>query len=160
MKRSPLRAISGLALTVFLVVSATQVPAAGPNGKARRIEGTWSVQVTARNCDTGAEIRTFPVKTTFLARGDTIVTTSVSFPFLRSLGHGVWEHTGGRSFTNTVELFVYAQDHTFVGIERVTQNIELNESGDEFTSTNTFELPLPNGQVMRGCSTSIGRRLE
>jgi hypothetical protein len=160
MKIISLRAICGLALTVFLVISATQLSAAGPNGKAKRLEGTWSVQVTARNCDTGAEIITFPAKTTFLAGGDTILTPSVSSPFLRSTGHGVWEHSGGRSFANTVELFVYAQDHTFVGIERVTQNIELSEGGDAFTSTNRFELPLPNGQVMRGCSTAVGRRLE
>lgn len=42
----------------------------------------------------------------------------------------------------------------------VPDGYSLSESGNEFTSTNTFELPLPNGQVMRGCSTGVGRRME
>ena len=161
MNKVSLKAISGLVLTVFLVLASMQVPAAGGNGKAKRIEGTWSVRVTPRNCDTGAELLNFPAKSTFLSGGDMFTTPSITVPFLRSTGHGIWEHTGGRSFNATIELFDYNQDHTFVGIERVTQHIELNENDDEFTSTNTFVLTNPNGQVlMRGCSTAVGHRLE
>ena len=161
MNKTSLKAIYGLALTVILVLVAMQIPVSGQGGKGRRIEGTWRVQVTPRNCDTGAQGPSFPGKNTFLAGGSMIATGSTTSPFLLSTGHGVWEHTGGRTFVNTVEFFVYTQDHTFVGIQKVTRNIELGESNDEFTSTDSFEVIAPNGSVIgRGCATGTGQRVE
>lgn len=161
MKKISLKAISGIALAVFLVLAAIQVPTYGQNGKGKRIEGTWRVQITARNCQTGAELRTFRGMNTFVAGGSVIQDGAATSPALASTGHGVWEHTGGRSFLATVEFFLFAPDGSFAGIQRLTRNIELSSSSDEFTSNDSFEIIAPNGDVVAtGCATTIGQRFE
>ena len=82
-------------------------------------------------------------------------------PALLSTGYGVWEHAGGRSFTNTIVSFRFNPDGTYAGTQKVTRNIELDGSADEFTSTNSLEIADPAGNVIAtGCSTETGHRLE
>jgi hypothetical protein len=160
MMKIPLKAISGAALAMIFVLVASQSPASG-QGKARRIEGTWQVEVTQRNCQTGAAIRTFPGLNTYLPGGALIVTGASSSPALISTGHGVWEHNGGRNFTGTLVFFRFLPDGTYAGTTKVTRNVELDGTGDEFASTESIELADPNGNVIgTGCATQIGRRLE
>jgi hypothetical protein len=66
----------------------------GENALGRRIEGTWLLQATLRQCDTGAEIpnSTFPALHTFLSGGAMLSNPATSG---LSTGHGVWTHTGG-----------------------------------------------------------------
>ena len=160
MKNMSLRAIPGVALVVILLLAAAQIPASGQNGKGSRIEGTWRVALTIRNCQTGAEIATVPALNTFIPGGSMIGTPSQN-PALIRAGHGVWEHSGGRSFTNTIVFFRYFPDGTFAGTQKVTRQIELAQGFDEFTSTDSFELADPNGNVVgSGCATGAGQRLE
>lgn len=159
MKRMSLKAISAAALAAILVLVAAQTPVSG-QGKARKIEGTWSVQGTARNCQTGAEIATFLGLNTFVAGGSMIATGAIN-PASLSTGHGVWEHAGGRSFTNTVVSFRFNPDGTFAGTQKVTRNIEIGASSDDFSSTNSVELADTAGNVIATrCSAEIGQRLE
>lgn len=160
MKTMSLRAISGVAVVVILLLAASQIPASGNSGKASKIEGTWRVQLTLHNCQTGAEIATVPALNTFVAGGCMIGTPSQNPAMIRA-GHGVWEHMGGQSFTNTVIFFRYNPDGTFAGTQKVTRHIELAPSFDEFTSTDSFELADPHGNVVgSGCATGTGQRLE
>jgi hypothetical protein len=91
-----------------------------------------------------------------------MIGTPSASPALTRTGHGVWKHIGGRSFTNTLLLFVYnPATSAFAGTQRVTRNIDLAEGSDEFTSTDSFETTDPNGIVTAsGCVTGIGQRLE
>jgi hypothetical protein len=67
--------------------------------QARKLEGTWRVQVTIRDCQSGAALRTFPALLTF-ARGGTLTETTTGFPpALRTPGHGFWRHTGDQTYT-------------------------------------------------------------
>lgn len=160
MEKISLRAISSLALMAIFVVALSQSPASG-QGKSRRIEGTWRVEVTQRNCQNGAAIRTFPGLNTYLPGGALIATGASSSPALISTGHGVWEHAGGRNFTGTLVFFRFLPDGTYAGTTKVTRSLELDGTGDEFTSTESIELADPNGNVVgTGCATQIGRRLE
>ena len=82
-------------------------------------------------------------------------------PALASTGHGVWEHTGGVSFRNTILSFRFNVDGTYAGTLKVTRNIELGAGADDFTSTNSIEVADTAGSVIAtGCSTEIGTRLE
>ena len=161
MKKISSKAVSVTALAVIFALAATQVPASGQNGLGSRIEGTWRVQLTFRNCQTGAALATVPTMNTFLDGGSMIATPSAS-PALTHTGHGVWKHIGGRSFINTLLLFVYnPTTGAFAGTQRVTRNLDLAEGSDEFTSTDSFETIDPNGIVTAsGCVTGIGQRLE
>jgi hypothetical protein len=161
MKKTYVTAISGLALTAIFALAAAQVPASDQNAKGRRIEGTWRLEVTTRDCQTGAAIETLPSLHTYLAGGSMISETAVSPAALRT-GYGVWEHAGGPGFTNTILLFRFNPvNGAYAGITTVRRNIELSENSDEFTSTDTAEGADPNGNVIgTRCATVVGRRLE
>jgi hypothetical protein len=161
MKKISSKAISGVAMAVILVLAATQVPASGKNGLGSRIEGTWRVQLTFRDCQTGAAGPTVPTLNTFLEGGSMIATPSAS-PALVRTGHGVWKHAGGRNFINTIVFFGYnPTTGAFAGTQKVTRNLELEEGSDEFASTDSFEMTDPSGTVISsGCATATARRLE
>jgi len=159
MKKISLKAISTAAIALILVMAAAQIPASG-QGKARRIEGTWRTQGTVINCQTGATIRAFLGLNTFMD-GGSMFTTGATNPALTGTGYGVWEHAGGRSFTNTVVSFRFNADGTFAGTQKVTRQVELDGSGDGFNSTNSLEIADASGNVIAtACSTETGHRLE
>lgn len=160
MKKTSFKAISGAALAVTLLLAASQIPASGQGRKAGRIEGTWRVVVTIRNCQTGAELITMPTLNTFIVGGSMIGTPSQN-PVLLRAGHGVWEHNGGQNFTNTIIFFRYNADGTFAGTQKVTRHIEVAPGANEFTSEDSVELVDPGGNVVgTGCASGIGQRLE
>ena len=170
MKKMNLTAISGAALAAVFVLAAAQIPAsgqdakmpaAGQHAKGRRIEGTWLVEVTSRDCQTGAAIFTAPVLTTYLAGGSMLSDPAISPAVLRT-GHGVWGHAGGRSFTNTIVLFRFNPvNGAYAGTGTVRRNIELGEDSDTFTANDITESADPQGNpVGTGCATAVGRRLE
>ncbi len=159
MKKMTFKAIPGAALAVVLILAAAQISVSG-QGKARRLEGTWRTLGTVINCQTGATIRTFLGLDTFMAGGSMNATGAIN-PALLSTGYGVWEHAGGRSFTNTIVSFRFNADGTYAGTQKVMRQIELDGSGDGFTSTNAVENADPAGNVtLTGCSTETGQRLE
>jgi hypothetical protein len=93
--------------------------------------------------------------------GGSMFTTGASNPALTSTGYGVWEHAGGLSFTNTVVSFRFNADGTFAGTQKVTRQIEIDASGDQFSSTNSLEIADASGTVITtACSTETGHRLE
>ncbi len=168
----PLSAISVVVLTPMFVLAAVQISGSGQDarslnseqwqhGKAGRIEGTWRVESTLRDCQTGAALATAPILNTFLAGGSMLSQASTS-PALLSPGHGVWNHVGGRRFTNTVVLFQFnPANGMYAGTVTVKRNIDLDWNSDEFTSTDVGEAADPNGNVIgKRCATSAGRRLE
>ena len=130
-------------------------------GQAKKLEGTWRVQVTIRVCQTGAEIRTFPSLVTFAQGGTMTETTSAASPALRGPGHGVWEHTGGRTYTSVMEAFTFNPAGVWSGTQRVTQTLQLEHGSDEFNANASSEIFDANGVLLTtGCSTAVGRRLE
>jgi hypothetical protein len=76
--------------------------------QAGRLQGAWRVQVTVRDCQTGAALRTFPAMSTFAKGGTLTVVTAGQFPALATTGLGVWRHTGGDTYSAVSESFVLA----------------------------------------------------
>jgi hypothetical protein len=161
MKKTYLVATAGVALAVMLILAEAQTPAAGQKGQGRRIEGTWLVEITDRNCQTGEATGTIPALNTFLAGGSMLSNPAAPPAALRT-GHGVWEHAGGRSFTNTVVFFRFNPlSGAYAGTVTLRRNIELGENSDQFTSTDKAEVADPSGNVLESrCATTVGRRLE
>ena len=106
---SMLGTAGGVSITPVSDVKAA-VPAmpAAPDGKSRRLEGTWEVQVTLQNCQTGAALRTSPAFLTFAQGGTLVETTTVFSSAQRSPGHGFLEHTGGRTFKAVSKAFIFS----------------------------------------------------
>src|SRR5215211_8346606 len=72
-----------------------------------RIEGTWDVQVSIINCQTGGVIRTFPSVGIFMQGGTTIDSTSGLPQSLKTPGQGVWAHTTGDNYVFRFKSFSF-----------------------------------------------------
>jgi hypothetical protein len=161
-----LLSILALAGALFLApaqgVGAKSPDAAGKaRAQARKLEGTWRVQVTIRDCQTGAEVRTAPSVITF-AQGGTLTDTAAGpSPALRGPGHGVWRHTGGRTYSMVLEAFTFDPSGAWTGTVRVAHTLEIGDSPDELTSSGTNEIRDADGNLLAtGCSTAVAQRLE
>jgi hypothetical protein len=159
---SMLGTLSSISVTpVGEVKAAIRAMPAAPDSKARRLEGTWQVQVTLQNCQTGAALRTSPAFLTFAQGGTLVETTTVFSSAQRSPGHGFWEHTGGKTFKAVSKAFLFNPDGTWAGTQTLTQDIEFGDDPDVFNSKATTEIVTPNGNViLSGCATAIAHRME
>jgi len=133
----------------------------GLRSHGRKLEGTWRVQVTLRNCQTGAELRTFPALLTFAQGGTLTGTTTVFPPALRGPDHGVWEHNGRRRYRAVTEAFIFNPAGAWTSTQRITQDIELSSNPDGFTSTASVEFfDTAGNPTSTGCATAVATRME
>ena len=145
-----------------LLVAASSM---GPTARADNdesdngLKGTWRLQVTVRNCQTGDALRTFPVLFTFATGGTLTVATAGQPPALTTPGLGVWRHMNGHAYSAVSEAFVF----TPAGVQthRLTRAIEIGNDADEFTDTIALEIFDPNGNlIVTGCGTSVASRFK
>jgi hypothetical protein len=170
MKSTLTRAITAVVVVLTLAlalvsVSASKAPAAAELQNAAsdggRIEGTWRVQVTLRNCQTGAELRIFPAVLTFADGGTLTGTSTVLSPALRSPDHGIWSHTGGHSYRAVDEAFIFNPLGAWVSTQRLTQTIELADDAASFTSDARTEFfDTAGNPTTTGCATASATRME
>lgn len=180
MKRTTLLRLSaGAALAMLMLIGGWQIMVsaqdAGKEGyedlRRRTIEGVWRNQITIRNCQTGAPIRTFPGLLTF-HKGGTLSETAegqvigeinpAGQLIVRSPGHGLWERRGWRHYQGSFTSLQYnSANRTFAGTVKITQDIELSFDGNSFNDTATIQIFAPNGtQVATACATAVGTRIE
>jgi hypothetical protein len=156
------KATAVVTLGIALIVAGRRLPAqdGGENALGRRIEGTWLLQATLRQCDTGAEIpnSTFPALHTFLSGGAMLSNPATSG---LSTGHGVWTHTGGDTFKNTIRLFAFTPGGALAGIATVARDIVLSPDGESLTSNDDSEFrDLAGNLIGRRCAAVTGTRLD
>jgi len=129
---------------------------------AATLEGTWRVEITLVNCQTGEQLRDpFPALATF-ARGGTVTTSDGGLsPTVRGAGHGDWWRTQGRTFAAIAEAFLFTPTGALSGRQRLVQQIELDAGGMDFEATVSSTILNTFGQVVAvGCARSVGRRLD
>ena len=159
-----------LGMGVAMVLSAASAVSAQPSaGEGRTLQGTWYVQVTIRDCATGAALAP-PVRSlvTFAAGGS--VHESVGgggfAPGQRSDGHGTWTHKGGQTYDQRFVALVNfstppgpgpAFEAGWIKVSHTVTMIDADHT--ESAGTNNFYRL--NGEVYRsGCSTATGTRFE
>jgi hypothetical protein len=158
-------ALLGLVATLTLAVALLSMNASAKLQESQstggRIEGTWRVQVTLLNCQTGAELRNFPALLTFANGGTLTGTSTVLSTGLRSPDHGIWSHTGGQNYHAVEEAFIFNPAGAWVSTQRVTQDIQLAADGDTFTSNATTQFFDTAGNLtLSGCAKAIATRME
>ncbi len=130
-------------------------------GNRRALEGTWDVQVTVRNCQTGAAIRTFPAMATFMSGGTALVSESGIPSALKTPAHGVWNHIIGNAYRFKTKAFNFDASGNFTGWIIINNEANLNRRANEFTSAGIAEVYAPNGNLLfTGCSTLAATRFE
>ena len=129
--------------------------------EGNRLEGTWRVQVTVLDCQTGAVLRTFPALFAFAKGGTVTNTTAGQSPAIFTPGFGVWRHTQGRTYTAVSEAFVFDPTGVWIQTHRLTRSIELEGDADEFTDSINLEIFDTSGNLITtGCGTSVATRFK
>lgn len=166
MKNNIVRLVGGILLAALIVSTPTLRSVAAQNdGKIKngggRLEGTWDVQVTLRNCQTDAEIRTFASTTTFMFGGTLLDSTSGVPQALKTPGHGIWSHVGANIYRFKFKSFSFSPTGTFTGWTIITHEASMDPGGKYYESAGTAEVYLPNGDLaFTGCATTTATRFD
>lgn len=148
----------------LLLAQAARAQADDRNFGPRRLEGSWTVEVTQRNCQTGEALgNPFLSMLTFSGGGTVVETTSnpMFFPAVRGPGHGVWSYAGGSTFKAVSVAFI-TSNGVLVKTQTIRQTIEVGEDSDSFTtpSASVEVVPVGGGPTINGCATATGKRIE
>jgi hypothetical protein len=154
--------VSALALAVVLLAtSGLRAQEDRSESQGHGLEGTWRMQVTVKDCQTGVVLRSFPGLLAFVKGGTVTQATAGQPPPLFTNGIGVWEHTGGRTYTAVIEAFAFNPAGVWIATHRFTRTIELDRNGDDFTDTIKLEILDTSGNLIApGCGSSTARRFE
>src|SRR5712691_13060864 len=125
MRNTFLKTIGGVALAISLSATFGTQKASSQQGGGR-LDGTWDVQLTIRNCQTGAAIRTFPEVATFMFGGTMLDSTSGVPQALKTPGQGVWSHVSGNTYQFSFKSLNFDAGGTFTGATKVTHEATLN----------------------------------
>jgi len=165
MRKYFLKAAMAVSTLLVVTVVAPALVSAG-DGRVqsqggRRIVGTWEVHVSARSCQTGAEVRTFESLEQFNTGGTMLDVTSGFAPGRQTPGTGVWRHLGGNTYSFSFKSFGFDVNGNFTGWTIVRHEVTLNAGGDEFTSEGTAEFYDASGNLLfTGCSSNTATRFE
>src|SRR6476661_7099606 len=88
----------GVGSLIVIMVAITAALGQGRLPAGNRLEGSWNVRVTIRNCQTGDAIRSFDSVTEFMQGGTLIDSTSGVPQAFKTPGQGIWEHTTGMGY--------------------------------------------------------------
>jgi len=167
---------AGRAWTVVGLAAAIAVASGGALGASRgdggkEIQGAWLVQVTLRNCATGAAMGPAFGSVVTFHQGGTLSETTAGPGFAvgqRTPAQGIWEREGHHTYTQKmVALITFDTPPNlpvtpgfFAGWQIVEQTVELTDE-DHFSSAGTNASYRTDGTVYRtGCSTAVGTRFE
>ena len=130
-------ALFALALAIALVLAPRTIANAQSQQAAsgRGLEGTWRVEVTLRDCNTGAPLGSPFRSLLSFARGGTMTETTARFsPALRGPGHGIWQQIQRSTFSSTLEAFLYNPAGVWIEWQRLTQTIEIGDDPNTWTA--------------------------
>ncbi len=166
MKNNIVKIFGGMILAILVISTFTFLAFAQNDSKSQngggRLEGTWDVQVTVRNCQTGAAIRpAFPTLVTYMSGGTLIASESAVPQSSHTPGHGVWSHTSGNNYSSKFKAFNFNANGNFSGWTIISNEIALDSTADESASTGAVEIYASNGVlIFTGCSTTTATRFE
>jgi hypothetical protein len=157
--------IKGAMLAAVALVMSCAV-GAGDGRHARdytaQLQGSWSTQVTVRNCVSGdVLIGPFAGMSTF-HQGGTQSETAAGTPTLRrGPGHGLWYRTGKHSFTSKFVFQRFDLNGFLIGTQEVRATQEVAEGSMQATAVAKILLLDINGvQVGAGCATADMTRMQ
>ena len=156
--RSVLASLVILTLALSLTFAQSESKSQGGGG---RLEGTWNVRVTVRNCQTGDAVRSFDSLTTFNSGGTLMDSTSGIPQALKTPGQGVWSHTTGRSYQFSFKSFSFDPAGNYTGYTIIRHDATLNQGATAYDSAGTAEIYTPTGVLLTTlCSTTTATPFE
>lgn len=168
MNLKTIKSISALVFTglcVLLLAQSALAQSEDFKSDAKRLEGTWIVQVTQHDCQSGATLGAPFLSLLTFARGGTMTETTsnpmLAPPIVRGPGHGVWSYKGGRRYRAS-SIALITVNGVLAKSQVITQRIELKNGLDDFDTTKvSVQFFDPAGNLlMTGCATATGKRFE
>lgn len=172
-----LKGIQKATVAVMLAACVTPLPATARtqddndrHAAGRGLEGTWSVQVTRRDCSSGASLGVPFYSLLTFAQGGTITETTANpmfYPAERGPGHGVWSHVKGGGYGDASDrryqarsLALITSNGVLVQEQIIRQNIQMGNNPNAFQTTSaSIEFYKPDGSLLaKGCATAQGTR--
>jgi hypothetical protein len=151
------------AVVLALLLAITVAANAQSTRAAAGLGGTWRVQVTQVNCDTGAAL--FPPFQSMLTFNEdgTMIGTTLNPSFAagqRSSDFGVWSFQGNQTYSAASEAYILFTAGPFQrGIQRLDQTITMN--GDSWSSIATIKFYDANHvQYIAGCALATASRFQ
>jgi hypothetical protein len=149
------------------VLSLTQIAGAQTedwDNEARTLEGSWTVQVTQVNCQTGDALGSPFYSMLTFNRGGTLVETTANpmfFPAVRGPGHGVWSHGYDHSFKAVSVAFI-TLNGALAKTQTIRQTIKMGDDPNTFktTSATVLIVSVGGGPNISGCASAIGTRIK
>jgi hypothetical protein len=167
--RTALAMVAAVGMTASIVSGQKNTDTQGSassNAPERTIEGVWRTVVTPRNCQTGDPLGPAVIRGLFtFHEGGTMSEFGVapgSTPALRSPGHGVWQREHGwQDYSFSFIHNRYDAGGAFIGYQTVRATLELDASGDAFTTQSTIQVfDATDNLVGTFCATAAGTRFE
>jgi hypothetical protein len=156
---------------VAVAMSAGGAVRASQGDSWKDIQGVWRVEVTLRNCSTGAPLGPAFSSVVTFHEGGTVSETTASPAFAagqRTSGQGTWDTLGHHTYTQKMIALITFDTAPnlpvtpgfFAGASVVSQTLELTDR-DHLASSGTNQFYRTDGTVYRtGCSTATGTRFE
>jgi hypothetical protein len=166
---SKLRRISSVVVGLVLVGAGALLQPFGEDAarsnRDSSLQGTWRVEITPRNCQTGARMPPFFFLLSFAQDGTlTEVMNAPAFlPGQRSIGLGVWSHTRGNTYKIVSEAFILFDSPTTPGFTRGRQRLkwDITVDGDQAAIDATSQFLDINGNVLANTyANGTGTRFE
>jgi len=172
MQSSILKAVSVFLMGLVIMLVSGGSAAGQSEFREARLVGTWRVQVTLVDCQTGTPLSAPPFSSLLtFAVGGTMAedTTNPAFgPGQRGAGQGVWEHKGWHTYgARSVAFINYTtppdpatHNPGFeAGEQTITQTITFNDDPDAWTATAAIQFTDTTGTVYRqGCAVASAQR--
>jgi hypothetical protein len=154
-----LSGVGGIVLaTAFAVTTAQASLSAGDEPVRPGIEGAWDVNVTIRDCGSGAAVAAVHAMNMFM-QGGTL--TETSNDLLRGASVGTWDRVSRRGYTAVFRFFTFNADGSFAGRNKISREIKLSADAKGFVATAVFDVLDVNDNVLvTGCATETARRLD
>jgi hypothetical protein len=128
---------------------------------ARGLVGSWEVEVTIRQCASGAAIRSFHSLGTYMTGGTMIDSTSGTAQELKTPGQGEWRHLGGPAYELAFKSFTFDPAGNFTGWTKIVHVATMDPSGESYSSEGSLEVYAPNGTlVFTGCASTTATRYQ
>jgi hypothetical protein len=132
----------------------------------RTLVGAWQTRVRPGNCETGEVAPIAGLRGLFtFHEGGTASEFGVPpgmSPAMRSPGHGVWRREPGwHQYTYAFTYDRYDASGAYAGQQTVTSVLELDVTGDAFTSNSTVEgFDANDNLVLTACAQAVGSRFQ
>ena len=149
-------------LSVLLLAAAAfaQSDFGGRHNPGWRLTGTWDTVVTIRNCASGTAITSFQSVGSFNKGGTFSGIISGMPPTARTSERGTWSHVRARLYRFRFKAYLYNPAAEVTGYQIVTQELELDRGGLDWSSRGISQIFTLNGvEISSSCSTATGSRM-